>query len=353
MRRVLTSLSPERLEMLPKDLDDCAHLYFRKKAYNRTKYLISGARSSIDMQMFIWLADRTGREFAELLVNAAERGVVVTVRKEIVGDVFELADDFAATKDDNHPIWRAFWSHPRITVLHENNHDHSKTYIIDDDTLLVSSMNIGDAYCNNWHECTVELRGKQFVEQYRSDSATLAPLGPNGVIQVLRSSSTHPMLPPVLQLLESARKSIRIEMAYFSDPQIVELLAKKTREGVYVFLILPHSPDLHHHANLAAAAAMLKNARRHRAFVFRYPRGLLHTKMIIVDRRTLFIGSTNLITSSLVKMGETNVLIHRQPRSCLRLARRQFTKDALQSVQVETEQLTRSWWQKFLSRMGL
>lgn len=352
VRRVLSSLKPEHRALLPEDLEDAARVYFSQKAYDRTRKAIRRARTSIHMQMFIWKADATGRDMAELLVAAANRGVMVTVHKEVIGDVFEMADDFAATKHDAHPSWQSFWKHPRISVLHENRHDHSKTYIIDNELLLVSSMNIGDAYCNDWHECMVELRGKQFVDQYRAHTTILPRLTGDGSIQVLRSSSENPMLTPVLELLRGAKKIIRIEMAYFSDPEIIELLAQKTHEGVYVFLVLPHSPDLHHHSNLHAAGRLLKLAKKHHAFVFRYPRGLLHTKMIIVDRRTLFIGSTNLMRSSLVKMAETNVLIHRYPRRCLRVARRRFTKDALQSIQVEAEQLSRTSWQKFLTWFG-
>ncbi len=353
VKRVLTAFSPEQRNLLVDNPEDCAHVYFRQKAFNRTKKVIHSARRSIDMQMFIWIDDKMGREVAKLLVDAADRGVTVTVRKEVIGDVFEFADDFAATKKDAHPVWQEFWKHPRITVLHNNRHDHSKTWIIDDDVLLVSSMNIGDAYCNDWHECTVELRGRRFVQQYRNGTAALPPLTRDGQIQVLRSSSESPMLSAVLELLRSARTSIRIEMAYFSDPQIVELLAQKTREGVYLFLIIPHSPDVHHHSNMAAVSALLKRADKTRTFVFRYTMGLLHTKMIIIDRHTLFIGSTNLVTSSLTKMGETNVIIHRHPRSCLRVVRRQFTKDVLQSVRLEAKEITRTLWHRCLSRIGL
>lgn len=305
------------------------------------------------MQMFIWLDDRTGREIAKLFVEAANRGVRVTIRKEVIGDAFEFADDFATTKTDPHPIWQSFWNHPHITVLHENRHDHSKTLVIDERLLIISSMNIGDAYCYDWHECLVSLHGKHFVAAYRSGGVEMPKLTKSGTIAVLRSSSEQPMLPAVLSLIASAKKSIRIEMAYFSDPTIVELLAKKTHEGVYLFLILPHTPDIHLNANMVAVSKLLSLAKKHRAFVFRYTRGLLHTKMIVIDRRTIFIGSTNLITSSLTKMGETNVLFHRHPQSCLRIVRRQFAKDALQSVKLEAGEITRTSWQRLLSNIGL
>ncbi len=353
MKRVLTSFGPEERNKVTQDREYCATLYYKKRAYSRLKQVILHAKKTVEIQMFIWLADETGREIAALVVDAATRGVIVTIQKEMVGDIFEFSDDFITTKTDQNPIWQALWNHPNITIVHKNRHDHSKTFVIDHEILLVSSMNIGNAYCNDWHESLVELCGKKFVDRYRDQNAQLPRLTDEGCIDVLRSDTQHPMRPAVLALLKSAQKSIRIEMAYFSDPQIIELLAQKTHEGVYVFLILPHSPDVHHHANLGAAARLLKLSQKRRMFVFRYPHGQLHTKMIIIDRKTLFIGSTNFITSSLVKMGETNVIIHRYPKSCLRIARRRFAKDLLQSAQVEAKELTRSLREKCLAWLNL
>ncbi len=353
MKHVFASFGAQERKKFTEVTHDDVHVYFRKKAFKCMKRTIANAKKSIDMRMFIWLADGTGRSIASLLVTAARRGVQVKIHKEMIGDIFEFADDFATTKNDPHPIWKAFWHHPNITVIHKNNHDHSKTFIVDDEILLVSSMNIGDAYCNNWHECLVELRGRRFVEEYLSGEVGIPRQTKRGNIKVLRSSLEHPMLPAVLSLIHSATKSIRIEMAYFSDQKIVEVLAKKSRDGVFLFLVIPHSPDVHRHSNLAAVEKLLKLGDKNRMFIFRYTRGLLHTKMIIIDRKTLFIGSTNLITSSLTKMCETNVLIHRHPHKCLRIVRRQFAKDVFQSVKLEASEITRTSWQKFLTIFGL
>lgn len=325
-------------------------VYFDKQAFHSIKRAILSARRSIEIQLFIWITDDTGREIAGMLTDAAERGVRVLIHKDKTGDLFELSEDFISSKNDPDPIWQAFWHHPLITVRHENRHDHSKVIIIDDATLLVSSMNIGNSYCNDWHENLVELHGSHFVNQYRMNGTKPDwPLPKRGCVTVVRSTPEKPMMDIVMRLLESAKRVIEMEMAYFSDPTIAEFLVRKSNEGVFVFIVLPHTTDFHNHANLATAGVMLKNARKNRMFISRYSRSLLHAKLIIVDHRTLFIGSTNLIESSLRKMGETNVLIHRTPRKAIRMARRRFVKDFVRSTELRGDGIVFRTWHRFLS----
>jgi cardiolipin synthase len=355
MMRVLTALSRDYIdaEPNPDDLGQRVRVYFHNRAWRCVRRAILSAKKTIHIQMFIWKDDTVGRDMAQLLVDAGNRGVEILIHKEMIGDIFEFADDFGATQGNARGVWKSLWNHPNITVHHDNRHDHSKVYIIDNNLILIASMNIGDAYCNEWHECLVELRGKHFVHEYINGGAKEIHLKQQGQVQIFRSSVHHPMRSAVINLLSKAKKSIRIEVAYFADPEIIKLLAKKTREGVFVFIILPHAPQLHHHANMVAAPTLLNTARKRRAFIFRFPRKLLHTKMILVDRKTLFIGSTNLMTSSLNTMSETNVLIHKRPRRCLRRVRRRFTKDMIQSVSLKAEERTRVWWHRVLSMFNL
>lgn len=334
------------------DLRHCGRIYFGNQAFHRVKHLLSRAKRSIGIQIFIWRADDVGREIARLLVEAAERGVRIVIHKEMTGDIFEIADDFIGTKHLKDPVWQSFWHHPNIDILHENTHDHSKVYVLDGERLLISSMNIGENDCNEWHECLVEISGRRFVEEYAAGNVHLSTPVRTAHVHVLRSAPQKPMRPVVLSLLHSAKKSIRMEMAYVSDPDIIALLARKSHEGVYVFLILPHTSEVHHHANMAAATELLKAGRRNRVFVFRYSKKFLHTKMILIDRQTLFIGSTNLMTSSLSKMGETNVLMHRQPKRCLRIVRRRFLKDLLASTLFIPEEWG-SVWQRMMAWINL
>lgn len=336
-----------------KEFDESSvRVHFDKQAFNAIKWHIGQAKTSIEIQIFIWIADDCGREIAEMLVHAAKRGVKIVIRKEMTGDVFELHEDFGGTQKDPHPVWQALWTHSNIEVLHENHHDHSKVFIIDEETLLVGSMNIGDSFCNEWHENVTELHGAEFIRQYRTNGTTVEWPLKKGVT-VVRSGPEAPMMNVVLPLLRSAKRMIQIEMAYFSDPEITDVILKKSHEGVFSFIVFPHTSDLHNHANMATAESLLQSARKNRVFIARYPRGLLHTKVIIVDSRTLFMGSTNLITSSLMKMCETNVLIHRRPRPAIRKTRRQFIKDSVRSVEVEKGGMLYFLWHSMLSYLQL
>jgi phosphatidylserine/phosphatidylglycerophosphate/cardiolipin synthase-like enzyme len=137
-----------------------------EEAFPRLERLIRRARFSVVVQMFIWKDDETGRMIARALLDAADRGVKVDISKEAVGDFFEFRGDFLGTKHSDDPLWKRFWSHPKIRVTYASNGDHAKVYVIDDHTLVLTGMNIADEYRYKWHDYMVELRGGHFVERY-------------------------------------------------------------------------------------------------------------------------------------------------------------------------------------------
>ena len=300
------------------DADPYAAAYFDGEAYARLCHTIANAQKNITIRMFIWKGDSTGREVAKLLVDAANRGVFVDIRKDMLGDMFELSKDFAGTRSESDDVWKEFWNHPRISIHHKNFHDHSKMFIIDD-TLLIGTMNIGDDDCRSWRECFVELRGISFIE-----SAVTGLIGEkNSAISVLRSSARSPMRSRICDLIDSATSSILMVASYFSDEQCIELLAQKSRKGITVSVVIPDYSYVHHHANIFAVTQLLKRGNPNHIHIYRHTEALLHAKILIVDRQTVCVGSTNFTTHSLSHMGEANVLFRNAPQHCI---------DAIQSV---------------------
>lgn len=136
------------------------------QSFRRLAKLIRSARHHIFIQMFIWKNDATGRRLAQQLIEAADRGVIVDITKEAVGDFFEFHGDFLSTKGSQQEPWKTFWHHPRIRIHYATSNDHTKVFIFDDHILLLTGMNIADEYRYHWHDYMVELRGTQFVEQF-------------------------------------------------------------------------------------------------------------------------------------------------------------------------------------------
>ncbi len=278
-------------------------LWVDGEAFPRIAKLLSRARRTIFIQMFIWRDDEIGRRIATVLLERADAGVRVTINKEAIGDVFEFHSDFLATKYEDEPLWRRFWSHPNIRIHYTTNNDHAKVYVIDGNVLLLTGMNIANEYHYELHDYLVELRGERFVERYLSGGDI--PNEPGRVELRLNSPSHKEMRPTFLRLLNEARESIVLEHCYISDPEIVQTLIRRSHEGVRVTLITPARTEfLHRFANMDTVARLVAEGSKKTMRVFLYP-----AKSLLVDHRVAFVGSANLMTSSLDEMGEVNVLL--------------------------------------------
>lgn len=283
-----------------------AKLWVDQEAFPRIKKLILRARHTVFIQMFIWKDDQIGREMAEVLVEVADRGVNVVINKEAVGDIFEAHRDFLGTKNDTAGIWKRFWAHRNIRAHHETHNDHAKVYIIDDRIFLLSGMNIADEYHREWHDYLVELRGKRFVEHYLTGDGLDLP----GEARLVMNTEQRKDIRSVLtDLIAFAKSSIVIEHCYLSDTAVVDQLIQRSKDGIRIVIILPNQKDFHHYANMHSITRLFTEGARKRVSVFLYPR-ILHAKIMLVDREWAFVGSANLITSSIDDMGEVNVLLH-------------------------------------------
>ncbi|TSC79029.1 MAG: cardiolipin synthase [Candidatus Peregrinibacteria bacterium Gr01-1014_25] len=319
------------------------------EAFARIERLLRSARHTIIIQMFIWRDDATGQRIAALLLEAADRGVRVSIAKEAVGDVFEFERDFLGTSMNPDGVWKRFWSHPNIDVTHAKHNDHAKVYIIDDHTLLLSGMNITDACRYEWHDYLVELRGSGFVRQYLTGEV---PVAGNGQVQLVMNGGTaHGIRSALMRFLEGASSTIVVEHAYLSDQRVIDLLVCKSREGVRVTVVLPEHPNLHANANLLSVARLLSEGARGFLHVVLYPR-MVHGKLILVDRTRAFLGSANLITSSIDEMGEVNVLID-SPFSRAIATIRDTLREDIQASRPLTMAPSLWWLGRMLAKMGM
>ncbi len=318
------------------------------EAFRRVETLIGRASVSIVIQMFIWKDDETGRRVARWLLEAADRGVTVDIMKEAVGDFFESYSDFLSTKTSDDPMWKAFWNHPRIRISHITNRDHAKVYVFDGHTLLLTGMNIADEYRYEWHDCMVELRGSSFAEQFlarKQPSDDRAPIR-----LVMNTEERKEIRHAFLHLLASAKEQIILEHAYISDVEVVDALIACSHRGVHVTVIVPVRMDFHNHANSIAVGRLLSEGDNARVHVFIYP-GFCHSKIVLVDSTTAFLGSANLYKGSLDEMGEVNVLVRGRFRALWNL-KEMLRQDVLLSRPLSSPPGF-LWISRWLSWLGL
>jgi cardiolipin synthase len=320
-----------------------------ERAFERLDQLLRSARHTIAVHMFIWVDDATGRQVAERLVEAADRGVRVHVTKDTGGDLFELDRDFYTTRSESNGIWKRFWNHPHITVDIAADDNHAKVFMIDDETLLLGGMNIADAYRYHWHDFLVELRGRRFIDAYLSGHSL--PSFDDRICLVMNGPHGRHIRPVLTELLQGAVKELILEHAYISDPEILDILSAASHKGVNVRIVLPAKSDVYHHANAVSIAGLLASGNPGHIQIFRYP-GMLHGKLVLADRERAFIGSANLMTASLDAMGEVNVLLSGRHTRVMRSIRETIREDLLISSPVLSPPRLR-WLTRILASVGL
>jgi cardiolipin synthase len=293
---------------------------------------IRGAQQSINLEMYIFEDDWTGREFADALSERARAGVQVRV----------LVDDFGARLGRLAEVMTAagvrfqIYKPLRLYSLYRLNHrTHRKIITVDGRIAFCGGFGIDDRWGGDarnpteWHDLVVRVEGpvvahvqRIFMEDWLHTTgevlfgdAQFPPLPPVGdmLAQAVASSRTDQSSMAKLMLfmaIQTARKSIWIENAYFvPDPQIRRGLLAAVRRGVDVRVIVPGKyMDI----------PLIRRASRYRygelldggVKIYEYRPTMLHAKAMVVDDIWSTVGSINFVNRSMRSNAEANIAIY-------------------------------------------
>jgi phosphatidylserine/phosphatidylglycerophosphate/cardiolipin synthase-like enzyme len=296
-------------------------------AFRRICERIAAAQRSVDIRAFLWRDDDAGNIFGEAVLAAAERGAQVTIHKDRIAAVYEYAGGNKQSffhkrvdpvrgvqawvlgavfrkkgsfKQKPNALAEAILAHPNIKVeAHKKRFDHSKVYIVDDEWMCLGSMGIGDNHLHDWVDLMVELDGADHVARLRARMAGEDEFDPSrGIDFLVHSREAHrprtcPMLTHRLALIDSAKTSLTIEMAYLGDRRFTQALARAVSRGVEVSLVTAARADVLGNVNRATCDTLrrLTGAPDHLRIVH-LPR-MVHSKVVVIDHRVVDIGSAN------------------------------------------------------------
>lgn len=127
---------------------------FGRSAFNTRIAMIDMASKTIDLQVYIWEPDMTGRILTDRLIEAANRGVRIRL---LVDDMGLSASDENIAAMDAHPnieirIFNPFATRKAkmlsfiIDMNRVNHRMHNKIMITDNSLAIVGGRNIGDHY---------------------------------------------------------------------------------------------------------------------------------------------------------------------------------------------------------------
>jgi len=295
---------------------------------------IKAAQIEIHLETYVWRDDEIGKQFLDLLVDAARRGVLVRVLVDELGS-FWLKESYFR------PLIEAggqfSWCHtlsPLRSRYSFNLRNHRKLQIIDREIAYVGGMNFGREYAGlnpaygDWSDVQVRVRGtvigilqEIFAEDWffatGRDDIKDAPRVKNAAeekifVQVLRGGPDEPdqpMLRVNLGLVETARKRLWIAAGYFVPGDTMQIaLQVAAARGVDVRLLISQKSE--HPLLVKAGRSYYEALLRQGIRVYEYSQGIEHSKYIIIDDEWVSIGSSNLDERSMRLNFELNLFVH-------------------------------------------
>lgn len=321
---------------------------------------IRGAQRSIALQSYIFDNDLIGRELAQALIEAQERGVQVRVLIDAIGAKYSHPPIVSVLKRGGVKTAR-FMTNPLgvLRMPYANLRSHRKILVVDGQIGFTGGMNIRAAFvraltgantnadthfcfegpivtqlmtvfAHDWNFTTHEslnndawLRAACLTPGNASIPMRCVPSGPDRAL-----GSSHSML---LGALAVAQRHIHIQSPYFlPDQPLICALATAARRGIQVDIVIPGSNNLR--LVNYAMTAQLDQVIRTGCRVWRSSGPFDHSKLFTVDDAWSYIGSSNLDPRSLrlnfeldteIYDRETAVSIRNRIDATIREARRE------------------------------
>jgi cardiolipin synthase len=308
-------------------------LYNGEQAYPAMLEAIDSASSHVYLSTYIFQTNRSGLAFIDALARAEERGVDVRVVVDGIGDHYSrpAASRLLARRGVN--VQR--FMPPRLIppAVHINLRNHRKILIADGRVAFTGGMNIGDRHLADDLEnpdrvvdVHFRLRGPvvgqlqqifldtwAFMKRSPVDNAPSDDRAAGEARCRTLVDGPDEDLDKILNVLvaavASAREQVAIMTPYFVPPrELVGALKAAALRGVDVAVVIPGFNNLPfvHWATRHMLWELLERGVR----IYAHPPPFVHSKLLMVDRHYVQIGSSNMDPRSLRLNFELQVEIY-------------------------------------------
>ncbi|MEP7273382.1 MAG: cardiolipin synthase [Acidobacteriota bacterium] len=323
---------------------------------------IKAARHTINLEAYIFEKGEVGRRFVEALTERARAGVRVSVVLDAIGS-FAVRESFF--KELREAGGNVTWYHPFrwYTLPRMNNRTHRELIIIDGRVGFIGGAGFADhwlisreghrrwrdtmvrvegdavlglqaTFAENWLEACGEIQtGNEYFPLFESDAETVA-LIVNSSPSAGRSTRARMLFQT---LLASAQESILITTPYFLPDRSVraELVRAIKQRGVKMQIITP-SEKSDHLLTRRSSRRLYGDLLEAGARIYEYEPGMIHAKVLLIDKKWSVVGSTNLDNRSFGLNDEVNLAAFDQALAA-RLTE-DFARDRADSREVSFEQ---------------
>lgn len=276
---------------------------------------IKGAKNYVLVQFFIVRDDDLGRKLKALLIAKARVGLRVYFLYDEVGCrklpkryISELREAGVGVSD----FHSRKGPHNRFQI---NFRNHRKIVIADGHTTWIGGHNVGDDYLGkgplgpwrdthlriegpatlavqlsffeDWHWATDAVLDLEWKSQHIAEDGVDVLVIPTGPADRLETAGLM-----FIDAINSARERIWISSPYFvPDKAVMAALQLAGLRGVDVRILIPDKPD--HPAVYLSAFSYFDEASITGVQFYRYTRGFLHEKVMLVDHRVASVGTAN------------------------------------------------------------
>jgi cardiolipin synthase len=320
---------------------------------------IAAAKHHVHLEYFIVQPDSCGTRLLALLAEKARQGVEVRLLYDAMGSRHLHRGTLRELRAAGGRCSVFLPLNPLRRRIQVNMRDHRKIVVVDGTIAFTGGLNIGNEYLGlsprlgYWRDTHLRLKGPAvsalqwvFSEDwdFSADENLLAsayfpelegtgpfsiqviPSGPDQELNSIREIYFAAIL--------SARKRLWIASPYFvPDAGLRDALCLAGYQGVDVRLLCQHHPDKW--IPLFAARYYWADVLAAGVKVYQYTRGMLHSKVILVDDDWSSVGTANLDNRSLHLNFEVNCLIY-GPEASASLERA-FVNDLALSIRLQKE----------------
>lgn len=304
-----------------------------KSTFDAMFKAIEQAKSHIHIEFFIFGNDKISNQMRELLITKAREGVRVRMIYDYWGSFF-LSRWYLQSLRESGVYLRPFLPFRlRLGRSKINYRNHRKLLIVDGEIGFTGGLNVADRYIfgnslGTWRDTFVRFEGTvvhglqqlflmdwYFVERKMITDSKYYPLPktyePNLVQIAISGPDTQweSIMQGISSAIMSATKYVYIHTPYFIPNDVIEnCIHMSAMSGVDVRLMVPSRSD----SRLSDACTFSYLGRLLEAGVkvYRYKKGFLHSKAIVIDDFISIVGSANLDERSFNQNFEANAFIY-------------------------------------------
>ncbi|MFZ9201467.1 MAG: phospholipase D-like domain-containing protein [Opitutales bacterium] len=320
---------------------------------------IAGARRRISVGTYILAHDAVGRELVALLAARAREGIEVRLLIDAIGS---RTLPWFALRRLHATGGQVAWFNPVFSLRGKgsaNWRNHRKLAVFDGTVAIIGGQNLGGQYIGSnpsrrrFRDASFRISGPAanhiehiFLTDWcqatgtepESLRATLLEEAPPVGMERAQVIDSGPdaegdlLWKELLRMVEGAREGIDIVTPYFiPDAELLAALTRAARDGRRVRVIVPRRSD--HRLTDFARRPALRVLAEAGAEIYLYSPGVLHTKLVLVDRSQALIGSANIDMRSFFLNYEIGAMVSRSP-ACAEIA------EHIESLAAESRQLS-------------